>query len=414
MLKKFAFLVTFATLQQQSLYGMEPISKEQICAIPLEDLPTCDLVRLWRGVALSEENPTEKKRLFDIFLDKWKEKYFYISKYESDYFPVSEAVQGPFCQLKVTDSLTPDEIVSFKTSKVLSWLDLWRIHLDDTGAQALGDVLKENTSLISLYLGDNRIGKLGIQALSDALLLNTSLTKLDLSGNNLQEEVVPFFSQMFQTNRTLRVLNLSNNNFKKEGLCKLVEALQTNETLESIDLSANYLEHQSDVLLGDAFAVLIELNRSLKTLKISTNNIGREGTQAIAEILKTNTTLTKLDLASICCDGEGIAFLCAALEENKGLKKLNLSRNRIRKLRGPAIANLLTKNSTLLKLDLQGNLLFIQGVKPIISAWKQNTSLESLSLLDNQLTESEILDIKTELWGIVDSRKLLLCRKNYI
>ncbi|ORZ06594.1 hypothetical protein BCR41DRAFT_400105 [Lobosporangium transversale] len=67
-----------------------------------------------------------------------------------------------------------------KTNKVLTNLSLWNNSMGNEGALALSETLKINTVLTSLGLGSNLIGKKGALALSEALKVNTALTDLSL------------------------------------------------------------------------------------------------------------------------------------------------------------------------------------------------------------------------------------------
>ena len=49
--------------------------------------------------------------------------------------------------------------------------------------KAIGEALKENTSLTEIYLADNIIGDEGAKAIGEALKENTSLTKTIINNN---------------------------------------------------------------------------------------------------------------------------------------------------------------------------------------------------------------------------------------
>ena len=55
-------------------------------------------------------------------------------------------------------------------------------NIGDEGAKAIGEALKENTSLTEIFLWNN-IGDEGGKAIGEALKVNTSLTMIDLNYN---------------------------------------------------------------------------------------------------------------------------------------------------------------------------------------------------------------------------------------
>ena len=55
-------------------------------------------------------------------------------------------------------------------------------NIGDEGAKAIGEALKVDTSLTSMYLLHNNIGDEGGKAIGEALKVNTSLTKINLYG----------------------------------------------------------------------------------------------------------------------------------------------------------------------------------------------------------------------------------------
>ena len=105
-------------------------------------------------------------------------------------------------------------------------------------------------------------------------------------------------------------LNLSSNSIGAEGAQALAEALKTNGALTTLDLSSEALK----------------TNVALTTLNLRKNSIGDEGALALAEALKTNGALTTLGLRSNSIGYEAQAAVDATLavppEERPGAFKL--------------------------------------------------------------------------------------------
>ena len=63
--------------------------------------------------------------------------------------------------------------------------------------RALAEALRLNSTLKSLYLGNNGLGEGGGRALAETLRLNSTLTSLDLGDNDLREEVQSALAQVW-------------------------------------------------------------------------------------------------------------------------------------------------------------------------------------------------------------------------
>eukprot|EP00232_Nephroselmis_pyriformis_P004496 CAMPEP_0182913694 /NCGR_PEP_ID=MMETSP0034_2-20130328/38172_1 /TAXON_ID=156128 /ORGANISM="Nephroselmis pyriformis, Strain CCMP717" /LENGTH=448 /DNA_ID=CAMNT_0025050423 /DNA_START=286 /DNA_END=1628 /DNA_ORIENTATION=+ len=148
-------------------------------------------------------------------------------------------------------------------SKVKS-LTLWRNNIGAEGTKAIGEALKVNGSLTTLYLTVNGIGAEGAKAIADALKVNGSLTSLYLWDNDIGDEGAKAIGEGLKVNGSLTSINLTGNNIGAEG--------------------------------GKAIAEALKVNGSLTTLNLHDDNIGDEGAKAIAEALEVNGSLTSLDL----------------------------------------------------------------------------------------------------------------------
>lgn len=104
------------------------------------------------------------------------------------------------------------------------------------------------------------------------------------------------------------------------------------------------------------------------------------------EALQQNTTpfeynCTGLDLSSVKC-----GILARNIAYNKSLLSIDMSRKGFTDLDGQQLAKMLYTNSTLRKLDLEGNLLGPKSAIEFGEALKHNKSIKSLNLESNQLT----------------------------
>lgn len=100
----------------------------------------------------------------------------------------------------------------------------------------LASALKENSSLLRAYLGQNKI--LDISPLSEALKANSSLEGLDLSDNKITD--ISSLTQPLIDNTSLQLLKLSRNQIPVHAMNALWVALpdRPHLTLE-LDLPAH-------------------------------------------------------------------------------------------------------------------------------------------------------------------------------
>ena len=100
---------------------------------------------------------------------------------------------------------------------------LWRNNIGDQGASAIGDALKVNGALTTLWLTNNKIGDQGASAIGEALKFNGALTSIDVGYNNLTEEVALSFVRIEKQRNKLATLGLCQCNISPTGATEIAE-----------------------------------------------------------------------------------------------------------------------------------------------------------------------------------------------
>merc|ERR1712190_69489 len=75
--------------------------------------------------------------------------------------------------------------------------------IDADGAKTLAEVLKVNTTVTHLDLGNNYISNDGVKAMAEALKANATITHLDLSWNDIDADGGKALAEAFKLNATV-------------------------------------------------------------------------------------------------------------------------------------------------------------------------------------------------------------------
>ena len=116
-------------------------------------------------------------------------------------------------------------------------------------------------------------------------------------------------------------------------------------------------------------------------MDISSNYLLDNGAEAIADFISKNSTLCKLNLSCNKIGMVGSTKIAEALKVNKALKKLDISSNTVPNDGAIAFGDCLKTNNTLVKLDLSFNHITVKSMTAFADAIKINKGLRNLKLL---------------------------------
>ncbi|KAG2434451.1 hypothetical protein HYH02_012281 [Chlamydomonas schloesseri] len=192
--------------------------------------------------------------------------------------------------------------------------------IGDTGALAIADMLRSNSSLTMLDLADCHVSIKGLIGLANALTApegNSSLQILDLEDAQLaapQDSTYQHLARMLTTNTALTELSLAK--------CRLVDSqlellttygfARSSARWTSLSLRGNRLSPFSGPTLERllSFPGLSHLQR----LNLASNNLGNDGAAALARVLPASCpAIRELDLRSNGIGDVGVTALAAAL-----------------------------------------------------------------------------------------------------
>ena len=213
------------------------------------------------------------------------------------------------------------------------------------------DILKNNRKLFE-------VKNAALQSPSPESILRIN-NKLDLLNSFKSSFQTPKLTSRYLTpiqksEPRLQKVNLTSINIKNYGLGDnqakaLSSTIKSMNRLEKINLRGNGMKD------AGTSSILASVSREkIRDLDISSNKIGINGIESLAEILTSNfSSLEDLNLENSKLNLRCLLDLCNSLRYNKSLKSLNLANNNIGLGAGSVLGNMLDYNDHLEVLDLQ-------------------------------------------------------------
>lgn len=262
-----------------------------------------------------------------------------------------------------SEAINLDEAIrQLKENRTLKTLDLSNKNIGYTGTKAIANALRENKTLTTLNLSNNNLGVEGVKAITRALIGNKTLTTLNLSSNYIS------FNNYETENRILTEEGERVPDLDYSGIKSIVRLLKRNNTLILLDLSQNYMDDN--------------------------------GARILAAALRVNTTLDSLSLNGNDLGIQGVTFIVDAIVNNRALKTLDLSNNNFDKTMSPewyrnlgkSLKALISKNKTLISLNLSHNVIYDDDILMIALALINNHIIKTIDLSNCNMAKP-LLDV---------------------
>ena len=306
---------------------------------------------------------------------------------ESDEKQVDEAanVSPPVMDVQSGKS-NPFEF--FKQHRFDKELDLNGWFLGPITASEIASELFSSSTIVRLFLANNRLGNGGGKAIAKGLEDNFSVRELDLSGNLLGQNAISAIGEMLNKNQTLQKLNLSRNDLTDQDVEGLLHSLCQKTVLKDLDLSHNILCDQ----FAEQMSLVLENNVGLEKLLISSNQLEVMGLQAMRPGLRTSETLRVLNISWNYLYDAGAEILGEVIAENRSLIEILACGNLFTAQAASCLAKGVALNSKLKVLRIGQNLMRNSGAREFLNI---------LSEIRAPSTVLEILDIN----GTIVDRK---------
>ncbi|CAF0727747.1 unnamed protein product [Adineta steineri] len=156
---------------------------------------------------------------------------------------------------------------------------------------------------------------------------------------------------------------------------------------EKQEASSNKLYEDTEKLTQnyDQQQPLHEILHTQKILELTKNKISDKGAQQLADVIPKNTTLIKIDLSKNRITKQGAQYLSDALLNNRTITELDLSSNHIDALGAQYISKVCRNNKALNNINLASNQIGDNGAQHLAYVIPQNTTLKILNLENNQI-----------------------------
>ncbi|KAM7395193.1 hypothetical protein PAMA_006790 [Pampus argenteus] len=201
------------------------------------------------------------------------------------------------------------------------------------------------------------------------------------------------FAMAVKSCKTLKLLRLYESHIEDKKCRLLVKHLLDHPSLRELDFSHN--------LIGDRGARAISklLTRSkLEILNMCDNDVRDSGAKAIAHALSKNSTLLSLNLRLNRLRDEGGQAISTALLNNNTLLHLHLGGNEVTEPTAIALSKALVHNNTLKSINLSCNRLGVDGGKALEEAMSHNTSVTECDIRLTEVEEHSVSVINQVVW----------------
>lgn len=212
-----------------------------------------------------------------------------------------------------------DWLLGNDVCKITDW-SMTDCHIHAAACDPFSRGLAKNTLLRRLDLQDNpKLGSPGARLIATALEGHPALTELNLSGCGIGQDGADALGHMLKTNTSIvRLYAARNPDMEGGGARVLVKHLTHNTTLEELFLSYCGVDAVGATGVGE----MLDRNDTIVSLDLSDNPLSDEGAVELADGLLGNARLRVLDVRDCSLGLKGMQALQVMLCENHVLLEL--------------------------------------------------------------------------------------------
>ena len=252
----------------------------------------------------------------------------------------------------------------------LGVLSSFQLGPDDPSFQSANDMLVES---IPIQLDEmlDLWKRLGIAYSKRKQIRHTNT--LQITDVEISKEVMDIILATNIGGKIDRCIKFTNTNLCGEGIISLSKLIQNNPTVNSLHLSHNSI---TDINAAVTLSKTLKPRLLMSNLDLSHCNLGNDANILVA-VLQSDVMMMVLDYNNI--SSSGAVKIAEYLKDNPPVQNLRLNNNNFTDDDATIFAQALKKNTNLRFLFLEGNRFAAEGIKSLIKAVYDPTSLNSIS-----------------------------------
>eukprot|EP00606_Chrysophyceae_sp_TOSAG23-5_P001321 GSChrysophyteH2.ASY1.ANO1.137.1 assembled CDS len=237
----------------------------------------------------------------------------------------TRTAQDALVMAQLQKGILPTAFISRSDNLDFIDIDISSYSIGDEQGLCLATAIRGLSTLRKLFAEDNRLTSRSLPAIIGNIYPNRLIT-LNLSSNMLHNEGVVAVGQLLSnTDCVLNEVMLAKCGVTCADVPLLVKGLRASN-VKYVNLSNNGIAVTGSLNL----ASLMEYDGcTIKNLDLSWNKVGTDGSIAIANALSKNTSLTCLSLSANGISDKGGQMLASALYGNKHIEELLLNQNNL-------------------------------------------------------------------------------------
>ena len=207
--------------------------------------------------------------------------------------PTQPIVNNNLEKLRISGDLLPSIMKCPLSNTTLKTLDMSYSPLSDEAAMCLRSLLQQSVlKFKELSICDCEVTSEGLVQLARGLIDNQQLVVLHMADNNIGETGAAAVGDMLRNNTSLQELNIRCCDITSQGAVEIAAGLTENSTLHVLHMSCNEI----GLAGAEAMGRMLVQNNTLQRLSLTWDETLGEGVDALLSSLHKNTTLCDLSL----------------------------------------------------------------------------------------------------------------------
>jgi Ran GTPase-activating protein (RanGAP) involved in mRNA processing and transport len=266
--------------------------------------------------------------------------------------------ENPYYRSSESGMLPNTFSAMIKSNTNIKRLNLSSIFMSDDCMRLVTTAIQTNQTITELDISENRVTRRGISALARVISANSSIVNLrmwhifdtSIQSQDSNSKCIHNFLGAFKSNSTITDLSIDISGMQIEDIYALARMIKINTSI--VKLHIFYMFVDGLHLIFNALAQ----NLSLTEFKSCVDGMDDVESllllsKALSNMIRFNSTIVKLDLSKSNFSNESLVIsIAVALTHNTRIQELNLNECCIKKAGGAALANMLSFNTTILRL----------------------------------------------------------------